>query len=243
MCENICITKKVIEVIKFIIKFVICGYCFYLAWKFLWLKCNEQFISLLVTGFAFIFLLYAKELAPFFENISIFGLNIKLREVKNLVQDLTNLLKVFAGLNMELILQPITKEQPTYKLMELHCKSIIDLLTKYNVDNLDIEEILEKYWHEKIYQIYTKILIGLITCDESFQKEFYNSWCKDGMPYQTPLGLDKISTGRKIKKENDFQIILSDYRYYYDNKKFQNENRWKEHIKLSPISYFSDKKY
>ena len=201
-----------------------------------------QMGAYLGAGFVALILFDIKIIQPYVDAISFEKFSITFKNAKALVQDLKMLLTSYAELKCNQILYPISKNNPTFAEMQNDFNELTSLLKKYNVDENIIEEIHRKNWHEKIYQIYTKILVEHIKCDESFQEEFYSSWCKDGMPYKTPLELDEISADRTLSNKENFRNILSDYRYYYTNKKFKDENRWKEHIKLSPICYFSNKK-
>lgn len=212
--------------LKLLIKFSICTYCFYLAWKFAWLNCNEQFIAFLVVGFAFVFILFAKELTPFFENISIFGLNIKLRKVETLVQDLTNLLVAVAGISLENTLAPLTKEKTTYESMELSYNRITNLLKKYNLDSKKIKDIQEKYWHEKIYRVYTKKIFESADVINK-NKEYYNKWHNAFEPFILP---DKIRAIIKNPDDTSEKYIL-DYEYYYKNKTQRSLTDWNKLLK------------
>ncbi|DAA95689.1 TPA: hypothetical protein CPT80_06195 [Candidatus Gastranaerophilales bacterium HUM_9] len=207
-----------------IIKFLICAYCFYLAWKFAWLNYNEQFIAFLITGFAFMFILFAKEITPFLENISIFGLNIKLREIKTLVQDLTNLLVSVAGISLESTLAPLTEEKPTYELMKSKFDRITELLKKYNVDSKMIESIQEKHWHEKIYRIYTKKIFESANIINK-KKDYYNEWHNKYKPFVVPEKIRTLLT--EIQNiDNNVEQLISAYEFYYKYKKHSSISDW-----------------
>ncbi len=224
MCDNDCMVKKLIDIIKPIIKLIISSYCFYLAWKFAWLRCEGQSIAFLTTGFLFVFILFSKEIVQVFENISVFGLNVKLREVKNLVVDLTNLLKATAGLELESILQPITNEKLTYESMEIKYKKITELLKKYNIESKIIESIQEKHWHEKIYRIYTKKIFETISLINK-KKEYYDKWHNEYEPFVAPEEIKVLLT--EIQDINDgIKKIILDYEYYYKNKRHRSIPDW-----------------
>lgn len=226
MSNGVYILKLLIKGLIILIKFLICAYCFYLAWKFAWLNCNEQFIAFLVVGFAFVFILFAKELTPFFENISIFGLNIKLRKVETLVQDLTNLLVAVAGISLENTLAPLTEEKTTYESMESSYNRITNLLKKYNLDSKKIKDIQEKYWHEKIYRVYTKKIFESADVI-NINKEYYNKWHNAFEPFILP---DKIRTIIKNPDDISEKYIL-DYEYYYKNKTQRSLTDWNKLLK------------
>lgn len=224
MCKECCILKILIKGLIILIKFTICAYCFYLAWKFAWLNYNEQFIAFLITGFAFMFILFAKEITPFLENISIFGLNIKLREIKTLVQDLTNLLVAVAGISLENTLIPLTEEKPTYELMELKFDKITKLLKKYNVKSKIIESIQEKHWHEKIYRIYTKKIFESANIINK-KKDYYDDWHNKYEPFVVP---EKIKTLliEIQNNDNNTKHLISAYEHYYKHKKHSSISDW-----------------
>lgn len=230
--------------LKLLIKFLICAYCFYLAWKFAWLNCNEQFIAFLVVGFAFVFILFAKELTPFFENISIFGLNIKLRKVETLVQDLTNLLVAVAGLEYNKLVLPIIGDlKPDVNTILNKADKISELLKSYDVSNQIVTDIQAKYFHSQIHLIYTKILLNSFTKEKAFNNEVWIPWTKTHNII-TSKEFKNLKNSYEINNGDmtNFNLILSDYEYYEENRKFKDIKRFENCIFLPPINYHPNNK-
>ncbi len=233
MCniKNCPIVKGVI----YIFKICFCIYIFRLAWEFAWLDKIEQLYCCIFTGFLFIFILFAKNLAPFFDSINIFGINAKLREVKNLTNDLTKLLIAVAGISLENTLFPLTQENPTYESMENKYNEIQRLLETYNVDNKNIKRIQEKYWHEKIYRIYTKKIFEKINLINQ-KREYYNEWHNKFEPYVSPEKIKELI--KELDITEDDKNLINRYEYYVKNKKHSSIDEWNKLLMLSFIDSY-----
>lgn len=224
--------NKIYIIVK-VIGILICAYCFFLAWKFAWLNYDKQSVAFLITGFVFIFIFFADEIAPKMESVNIFGCVVKLREVKKIIQDLTNLLIAVAGLSFENTLNPILNEKPSYNRMEYKYKEITDLLKKYHVQDNVITEIQKRHWHKKICKIYTKMIIDSLIINKK-SNDFWYKWDKkEGKPLIVPKLLKKetkdfdIQNDKKIK----YHELLKQYEYYYKVRKHKNLDIFVEALK------------
>lgn len=235
MCCKECL-NKIINLIKFMSKTLLCLTLFILAVYFAFIDKLVQMVSFLSAGIFLLFLFNIEKFFPFLKSVSYKDWSFVLKEAGEVVQDLKLIIKNFALLTLEETQLRICKGNPTIEKIEENFTTIKNMLEKYGISEDERENLLEKYWHKWVYRNYTKLLIDKIVHSDNFDRTFWRKWNNDGQLHQKPEKLEELLNKYPNKKgeENNIKQILDDYKYYFKNKKHKSLEHWEENLKFLP---------
>ena len=239
------IIEKIMNFIIYILKFTIPIASFCLAINFAFMDDKPvQMLAFIATGFLFLFMFFIKELG-FFESINIAGLDIKLRQAKEILKELKLIAKEFSSITLENVQRELRGEDYGFKDHERIYKKINNLLKLCDLSEEEIKNLQEENWHKWVYKNYTSIIFDSfrINTNSDFYKNFYANWSKN-KPYIIPDEIKKLS-----EKYNDLEIsvdknyydeLLLDYEFYINNKIHRDNKRWTKNIRFKVNSAYKN---
>ena len=168
------------------------------------------------------------------ESISFLGNNIKLREVKNAINELKQLSAIFSSALLEFIQTsdrwggfPEEKRQETYN-------SIDKMLKSFGFTSQEVEEIQTPwhYWVERDY-IHGILVMNSIAKHPTVAEENTDEWNirKKQVAQQNPLAKPRELRilFREFEAYSDVvKQLIDDFEYYKKNKQHRDPEKWKE---------------
>ena len=232
-CDK-CVLKCIWNFIVNSVKVIFIIYFFILAINFANNDKTVQMLAFIASGFLFSFMFFASKLTQFFDSINIAGLGLKMKEARDIVQDLKLIIKNLALLTLDETQLKLCKGKPRINEIERNFEIIKEMLYKYNLPQQEIEILLEEHWHKWVYRNYTKLIINCVKNDTDFQNKFHNEWHKKNEPFESLENLKEFIGKYHIEDEDKFKQILDDYEYYFKNKSHKSIEAWEENLKSLP---------
>ncbi len=190
---------------------------------------NHAMTGIWLTFSLFVFALGWPEIA---DSISFFGSSIKLREVKNAINELKQLAEVNARSTLDSIMlgsrwggMPLENQLKIYQ-------SIQKVLENLSFSTREIEDI-QKNWHYWVGGDYVRAMLFTHNPHPAIPEDKRSEWREEIQPLQskandiTPLQLKEL-----FQKYNGYtdkvRSKIADYQYYIEHKSHRDLNDWEQ---------------